>query len=154
MFRPLDEFAGWLRFFYFIVIMNIAFHFVSGITLIEELIKQPDKILTLGTIAQWAFTISMFLIIIKIIQQRNPEVPENIKEYLFYIFVVAILHGLFYTVVTILIFKREWSTENTMAFTSAVQNMIWATVWRSYFERSKRVKAYYLINKKDVDILA
>lgn len=153
MFRPLDEFAGWLRFFYFIVFINLILNFVFGVTIIEELFTKPDKILTLASIVQWVFILLIFYLIIKIIQKREADVPENIKDYLFYIFVIAIIHFVFNTAVTLIIYKRSWNSDNTMAFVSAIRNMIWTAIWRSYFEYSKRVKAYYKTELKDVDIL-
>lgn len=153
MIRPLDEFAGWLRFFHIIVFMNLALNLVFGITLFEDLVREPDKILTMGSLAQWGFTLFMFYSILKIIEKRDKLVPEKIKDSLFYIFIVAILQFLFYTTVTILVYKRAWNQDNTVAFVAAVQNMIWTAIWRTYFEKSKRVAAYYKDDKQDIDVL-
>ncbi len=149
MIRPLNEFAGWLRFFQIIVFMNIVFSVFFGFTLFETLFRQPDKLLTLGEIAQLGFILFMLYGILKIIQNQDAIIPEKIKENLFNIFLIAIIHLLFFTSVTLLVYGREWMQSNTIAFIGAFQTMVWTAFWRTYFEKSKRVKAYYS-NKIDL----
>jgi hypothetical protein len=146
MFKPLDEFAGWLKFFQVIIFMNLVFNGVSSFTLIEALIKAPEKIVTLGQIFQLGVILFIFYSILKIIQYRDSFIPEKIKEYLFYIFILAIVHFVFYIAVTILVYKNEWTQTNTLSLFGANANMIWAAFWRTYFEKSKRVNAYYTQN--------
>ena len=144
--KPLNEFAGWLRFFQFIVMMNLMMNAFSSVTLIEALFREPDKILTIGAMMQLVFVLYLMYQILRTIPVPTAEMPEKIKDNLFYMFIIAIVHMLFYTSVTILVFHREWGLENTLTFFGAVNLMVWSAFWRTYFERSKRVKAYYSQN--------
>ena len=141
--KPLNEFAGWLRFFQFLVIMNLMMNALTGVTLIENLIKEPDKILTIGAMVQFGFIMYLMYFILKFLPIPTPEIPEKIKQNLFYMFIIAIVHLLFYTSVTVLIFHRDWSMENYLSFLGAFNLMVWSAFWRTYFEKSKRVAAYY-----------
>ena len=143
MVRPLNEFAGWLRFFQFLVIMNLMMNVFTGITLVENLIKEPDKILTIAAMVQFGFVMYLLYNVLKLLPIPNSEIPEKVKQNLFYMFIIAIVHLLFYTSVTILIFHRAWSLENNLAFFGAFNLMVWTAFWRTYFEKSKRVNAYY-----------
>jgi len=147
--KPLNEFAGWLKFFQYLVILNLMMNAFSAVTLIEALIKDPDKILTIGATVQFGFVMYLLYQIVKNLPIPSPENPEKIKNNLFYMFVIAIVHMMFYTSVTMLIFHREWGPDHTMALFGTVNLMVWSAFWRTYFERSKRVKAYY---HQDVDL--
>ncbi len=144
--RPLNEFAGWLRFFQILIMLNLLFSVFTGVTLFESLFSDQDKLLTMGELAQFGFVVFMLYSILKIIQNPTPDVPEKIKQYLFNIFIVAGLHFVYFTMVTLFVYEREWAQINTISFAAAVQTMLWTAIWRTYFERSKRVNAYY--NKK------
>lgn len=146
--RPLNEFAGWLRFFQILIMLNLMLSVFTGVTLFESLFSDQELLLTMGELAQFGFVVFMLYRILKIIQHPSPEVPKNIKQYLFNIFVVAGLHFVYYTAVTLFVYGQEWSQINTVSFAAAVQTMLWTAVWRTYFERSKRVNAYY---NKNID---
>jgi uncharacterized membrane protein YidH (DUF202 family) len=150
--RPLDEFSGWLRFFQIIVFFNLTLNIFMGFTLFGELFREPDKLLTSGALLQWVFILYMFYSILKILENRHISTPEQIKEHLFYIFMVSIAHFIFHTAVTLLVYKQEWSDENLITLVGTIQNMIWAALWHTYFEKSKRVKAYYNSDDHNLDI--
>ncbi|MBN2280993.1 MAG: hypothetical protein JXQ65_10465 [Candidatus Marinimicrobia bacterium] len=141
--RPLNEFAGWLRFFQIVVLVNLMMNILTGVTLVESLFQEPDKILTLGSLVQFGFVMFLLYKILKLLPIPLTKTPEKIKEYLFYMFILAIVHFVFFTSVTLLVFQRKWSLENNLAFFSAFNLMVWSAFWRTYFERSKRVRAYY-----------
>ncbi len=141
--RPLNEFAGWLRFFQILIMLNLLFSVFTGVMLFESLFVDQEKLLTIGELAQFGFVVYMLYMILKIIQNPSPEVPEQIKQYLFNIFIVAGLHFVYFTVVSLMVYGHEWSQINTVSFAAAVQTMLWTAIWRTYFERSKRVNAFY-----------
>lgn len=143
MARPLNEFAGWLSFFQILILLNLLFSVFTGVTLLESLFSDQDKLLTLGETAQFIFIVYMLYRILKILRIPSPEIPEQIKQFLFNIFIVAALHFIYFTMVTMFVYGRPWAQINTVSFAAAVQTMLWTAIWRTYFERSKRVDAYY-----------
>jgi hypothetical protein len=143
MARPLNEFAGWLSFFQIWILFNLLLSVFTCVILLESLFSDQDKLLTLGETVQFIFIVYMLYRILKTLRIPSPEIPEQIKQFLFNIFIVAALHFIYFTVVTMFVYGRQWAQINTVSFAAAVQTMLWAAIWRTYFEKSKRVDAYF-----------
>ncbi len=145
MLRPLNEFAGWLRFYQFIIGLNIIFTLVVILSNIEVIFTQDEKLITMLGIIQAGLSVFYLIKIILIIEKKGTEVPELIMEYLYMIFLIAIGYFLMHSLITLLIMSRQWIYEdNTIAFAGSVQTMIWCVIWRTYFAKSKRVQSYYI----------
>ncbi len=147
--KSFNDFAGWLRFFQIWVMLNLLFGVFTGVILFETLFKESDKLLSLGDIARFGFVIYLLYDIVKHVQYPRPDIPEKINDNLFYIFAISGIHFLYFTAVSMLVYNRDWNMMNTINFAGAVQTMLWTTIWRTYFERSKRVDNYY---NQNIDI--
>ena len=138
-----EEFGGWLKFFYFLCLLNIVTSltmlFMLGSEIFGETSRPIIEILLEGL--EVGVTLYLLYLIIQVIQIRQPEIPEYIKDKLFLMFVVGIAYFAVHSLFTIP--GKGWQMKNTMALAGSVQTMLWATIWRTYFERSERVDVYY-----------
>ncbi len=108
---------------------------LEGIHIINNLLALAQLVL-----------ITLFLIrIVRVVSLRNPETVTLISDYLYKMFLVAVGYFLLDTLITMLKNDWSWSLENTQALGAAIQTMLWCAIWRTYFARSRRVKAYYQI---------
>lgn len=143
------EFGGWLKFFYFLCLLNM----VTSITMIFILggeIFQPEgrpfiEILLEG--AQIGIILYILYLIINVIQKRNSAVPEYIEDKLYIMFIVAFLYFIIHAIFTLP--GAGWQLKNTVALTGSIQSMLWAAIWRTYFEKSERVRIYYRLNNQE-----
>ena len=150
MVKPLNEFGGWLRFFQFSIFLNIVSLVFQGFMLIESFLKSSEKLLLLGEIAQFGFLLFIFHNIFKILPERKVETPVKIRHNLFTVFIVSIFAFLYYTSVSYFVLKKPWEFENTVRLMLTLHSMIWLTIWHSYFEKSRRVAAYY---NEEIDVI-
>jgi len=147
MVKPLDEFGGWLRFFQIICYLNIIFSITVMLMSLEMLLQEGQFINHLLALAQLSL-ITFFLIrIVRIVTLRNPQTAALISDYLYRMFLVAVGYFLLNTLITMIKNNWTWSLENTQALAAALQTMLWCAIWRTYFARSRRVKAYYHLEK-------
>jgi len=142
-------FGGWLKFFYFLCIINIVSSSIMIVVLFKEMFQgKKPPVEGILECAEIGITVYILTLIVRSIQIRNPNVPEFIKEKLYFIFAVAILYFFLNTIITIP--GSGWQEKNTIALTGSIQTMIWAAIWRTYFEKSDRVQVYYkLVDQKN-----
>ena len=138
-----DEFGGWLKFFYFLCLLNIVTSLTMLFMLGGEIFGETSRpiIEIMLEALQVGVTLFLLYLIIQVIQIREPNVPEYIKDKLFLMFIVALAYFAVHSLLTIP--GSGWQMKNTMALAGSVQSMLWATIWRTYFERSERVEVYY-----------
>ena len=143
------QFGGWLKFFYFLCILNIftsiTMLFLLGIELFENKGRPVFEVLLEGI--EIAITLYILYLIIQVIQIREPKAPEFIEDKLFIMFIVAVGYFILHSLFTLP--GEGWTMKNTIALAGSVQSMIWAAIWRTYFEKSERVRIYYKLDEND-----
>ncbi|MCF7885965.1 MAG: DUF2569 domain-containing protein [Candidatus Marinimicrobia bacterium] len=149
MSKKFEEFGGWLKFFYFLCLLNIftsvTMLFLLGGELFGEEGRPLMEILLEGV--EIGITLYILYMIIQVVQVRKPDITEFIKDRLFIMFVVAVLYFLIHSLFTLP--GAGWQMKNTVALAGSIQSMLWAAIWRTYFEKSERVKIYYKLEENE-----
>lgn len=149
MAKPLDQFGGWLKFFYIIQWLNFI---LWGITILAIMLA----IFIAGSAAKVIeYLISFFNVIaivflcfriIKIVRKKETSTPKQIIKLMtwivFTVSIFAFFEGIFYYFTL----GINGLSNLSETFRDIIRILTWYAIWTNYFKKSKRVAAYYGAN--------
>jgi len=137
--------GGWLRFFQVmsylglissalaILAFPVMHLFVEGV--VDRLVDLVALIFELSPGLIFSF------LIVRALPVREPDIPARLKSLLGYYLGITLL---FYVILTAA-FKTGHLTDKPSPF---IGDIVYYAIWASYFNKSKRVRAYYGANAK------
>lgn len=152
MSKTFDQFGGWLKFFQICNYIGIVVGGLMTLYVILNIGKVLSKLDVMGSIVLILSLIYEFIIIILFykmvdnIEERHPSVVEEINQYFKIIFVSTII---LMVLNIFLIFYIKSGTSNIFAkniLRTGMNNLVYCSIWMTYFKISKRVKEYYKID--------
>ncbi|OHD54877.1 MAG: hypothetical protein A2Y33_16005 [Spirochaetes bacterium GWF1_51_8] len=135
--KPLNEFGGWLYFFYSGVVSSVVICILTILFIILEFFLRAQDDLTFGIVSIGVLTVdavfSIFLA--RVLRNKNPETP---KKYLTLVAIFLIVNAALFILRAVIghITIREM-------FSSLVGLGIAYFINRRYFSRSRRVMLFY-----------
>lgn len=151
MTKALNEFGGWLKFYYVLSIIHLVFSAMGLLTIVAIMTNlleihdtvHPQVVLTLffrnvGVIAFLAF-------IIKFLKKQDSGTPGKIIRLIQGLSLYALIFA-YISKVQRFQFEQGLGSEgnpNTRHSLLVLFIFTWALVWIMYFKKSKRVAAYY-----------
>jgi hypothetical protein len=146
MVRPLEQFGGWLKFFYitawiaailgFIILALLLF----GVLAAENTTERIESFIALLGIAIYLILVVKMIKIIKI---KEATTPVRIVNFMHLIIIFAVVFGLFEGIFYYLTQGVEGLSNLTETGRAIVRMLIWYAIWTSYLRKSKRVQAFY-----------
>ena len=166
MTKPLNDFSGWLNFFWVGCLLSMAFSFLGvigmAVTLFIFLFSFDLNIAIASAVSLLIFIILSFLYyrIVKMLEQKNVNNPNAIVSKLCKIIMVNLLGYVSYYFLAPLLKNEsselhfvlaEWRNLvitgiSSMSMKRVLTNLLINIFWILYFFRSKRVAAYYGAN--------
>ncbi|GMT48766.1 MAG: hypothetical protein IEMM0008_0305 [bacterium] len=141
MVRPIDDFGGWLRFFQidnWLVILALIFDIVDLSMGLKDLGTVKAVIRDSLTIIEFTAYIYMTYKMLNVIQLKSADIPNIISKLLLTLLILS---------ASFLVIKMFVTSEMPMTSVKIMGGEVFYFIaWANYFERSKRVKAYYGAN--------
>jgi len=136
--KPLNEFGGWLRFFWVINLLSLIFLCLSVISnFLSYMNSGSSTIYVSFIVTQLTSSLAALLTwyILRFLKKQDPAIP--IKS--------MILLGASVVVILPQLFFKENLPFNLITYSNLDVGFmnIFTLVWIGYFQKSKRVKAYY-----------
>ncbi len=152
--KQFSEFGGWLRFFQVIQIISFVLGIVGILLLLVVNITNfefksfiDSFVTTVDIIITMYFTLN----IIKILKKREKCTPDKVVNNLKNI----MLFSLAFLVIEIpLIFwvnDGAWTRYDSTSVRASLNTILHFVIWRSYFNKSKRVKGYYTNSEQELN---
>jgi len=156
MAKPLDQFGGWLNFFY--VGHLVCIIYLVGASLIYALAifavgGGSKAMLVLIGLLHSIITVILCIKIVKILKIKELDTPQKVVKIMTWLVILAVI----FAFCNILIYSfndipevEDYSGLDRLARTvfRVIGAIIGYAIWKSYFKKSKRVIAYYGINKE------
>jgi len=149
MAKPLNEFGGWLFFFYFTLIIGlIVYPIVLILMFIGVFATENSKQIIEFIVYTVDISISFYFLIqiIRIVKDKDPSVPERIINYLKLIMIFSLILLVFEIPIILWANDGQWTSDDSRSVRSSLQTIITYLIWRKYFRSSKRVMMYYVSN--------
>lgn len=151
MAKPLNQFGGYLKFFFIIQWVNFIFCGLTALIALLTMISVKTLIRTIEPMILFFYSIvitSLCFKIIKSIKKQTTETPRQIIKLLTWILSAAFIFTILEWSCNYFIpAPAESSSSTIIELTgSIIRVLIWYAIWTSYFKKSKRVAAYYGAN--------
>lgn len=136
--KPLNEFGGWLRFFWVINLLSLIFLCLSVIANFLSYMNSGSSTIYVSfiiTLLTSSLAALLTWYILRFLKKQDPAIPIK-SMFLLIASVVVILPQLFF---------KEKLPFNLITYSNLDLGFmnIFTLVWIRYFQKSKRVKAYY-----------
>ncbi|MBI5209031.1 MAG: DUF2569 family protein [Elusimicrobia bacterium] len=147
---PLNEFGGWLRFFQVANWIGVA---VCGAmaalcalsTLGAETAGQVAEALV--TTADLGVTAWLTCRLLRPIKDRSPRTPARVIRLIGWIAALTVLFAFLEAGAALWANGGQWTDADTRSMRGSFHALVWCGVWTSYFRRSRRVRAYYGLDR-------
>lgn len=145
--KKLDEFGGWLMFFYCICWLSIILLAVSFLSLIVNFFKldftASGKIVMLIYILDVIITAILIIKMVTMMRSKDSTVPAKITKLITLVLIFSLAFG----VCEILVYLLTQGPSGLINFKDSakavIKTVVWYVVWTGYWKKSKRVLAYY-----------
>ena len=144
--KPLDQFGGWLKFFYVILwigaVSLIVVSVLIGFALLTEGSMLEKRIMAISLV-ELSVTTVLIIKILRLVKTKQPDVPTQIFRLMVIVVLVALSFGAIEAIVLYLANGFEGLKELKDTGKGILSNLTSFAIWSSYFMTSKRVRAYY-----------
>ncbi len=148
MAKPLDQFGGWLKFFFVVewisIVLGSIFSvaFIAGIVTMEGM---ADKGYNLLYLIDTVIMVFISMKIVRIIKIKEQTVPQRIIKFLF-IYAGATLAITAIQFIILYQFPMKDVVVDKEAVDlgkATIKALVWIAFWANYFKKSKRAITYY-----------
>jgi hypothetical protein len=148
MARPLNEFGGWLKFFYITMWIGLVALPIYMLLLLPGLFGGArGAVYWLVILIDDAICVFLGYKIIRAIKKREADTPNRLIRLLAFVLLV----GVIFAVPEIYFGRIVRGMEGVWEVVKAViKVIIWFFVWTTYFRKSKRILAYYGKNADNI----
>jgi len=142
MVKPLNEFGGWLKFFYFYLWARLITGLVVMLGFLSKLFSRTSSS---PSALDWLYSIESFvlfflyIILLRIIKKPDSKALNKISKLLILCGFIGVLFCFAKP------FVEFANNQHYVSFGSIIE-WIWVLPFISYLRQSKRVKAYYGVN--------
>ena len=146
MAKSLNQFGGWLKFFYitqWIVIILCVVFTLQVVLLIFGAENTNEMIEFLFASLKSLITLILFIKIIKRIKKRDVSIPNQIVKLMTWVVMFTVIFAICEGFMYYLTLGREGLSNLTKMGEDLFRILIWYAIWASYFKKSQRVFSYY-----------
>jgi hypothetical protein len=141
MSKPLNEYGGWLRFFYitnWIHIVSLVYVVLIFLPLLSG--RPLDSFYWFSFLVDSGLRVFFVYKIVRVIKKQEVDTPDRIARLLTCVLLVPC-----FVVVPKIYFARlvAGAPGVRAAVITVINAAVWFCIWTAYFRKSKRVLAYY-----------
>ena len=154
MAKPLDQFGGWLKFFYVMQWASViswtifTLLFVLSIFAADNFSEAIEFVIA---IFDAIIALILYIKIIKVMKKKETYTPNRIIKLMTWLVIFSAIFAACEGLLYYLTLGIKGLTELAETGKGLFRILIWYTIWTNYFKRSKRVLAYYGKNAKELN---
>lgn len=151
MAKPLDQFGGWLKFFYIMqwvaIILQTIFTLLFAFSIFRT--ENTNKIIEL-LIAFFGGLVGVILYIgiVNVTREKSTYVPSRIIQLMRWVVIFTVVFAVCEGLLYYLTLGTEGLSNLIETGRGLIRILIWYFIWTNYLKESKRVLAYYGQNAK------